>query len=75
MLDGQDRFEQPRYASSGLKVADVGLHRSEGAQAVLRSHRRKDLFQRFDFNRIAQGGSGSVCFDVGDGMPIKTGVL
>ena len=63
---GQDRLVHTGHAGRCRRVADVALHRSERAEMGVGGCLAKGRHQRFEFDRIAQFGTGAVGFDVAD---------
>ena len=64
MLERQRHLDQSSDAGRGLRVADVGLDRAQGAGAPGETVEGKHCTQGFRFDRIAQEGAGAVRLDV-----------
>ena len=62
MLQRQHRLDQSGNTGSGIEVANVRLHGSDGAPAAVAEH----LLKRAHFNRVAERCSGAVSLDVSD---------
>ena len=68
VLQAQDRLDQAGHSGCGVKVADVGLHRAEYAWArAVELCCLECLSQGFDFDWIAERGSGAMGLDESDG--------
>src|SRR3989304_89511 len=64
VLERQNGFDQSRYTSGGIQVADIGLDRSDGTEALPIGAGPKGLGQGRDLNRIADDRPGAVGFHV-----------
>ena len=63
-LDGQRRLDQAGHAGGGVEVADVGLHRSQGAEAAPLGQRPEGPGEAGHLDRVAQRSAGAVGLDV-----------
>ena len=68
MFEGHDGLDDPGDPRCGVRVADVGLHRAEQAEAASVGAPPERLRQRGDLDRIAERGRGAVRLDIGDGV-------
>ena len=74
MLQLQQDFAQPRNARRRFQVTNVGFDRPDRAMAGLHlGIPRKGQLQAIHFNRVAEGGSCAMGFQVGQVMGIKLG--
>ena len=66
MLHGERYLDEAGNAGSRVGVSDVGLDRSDAAEADLVCSLTKSLRQRGNFNRVAHRRASAVGFDVAD---------
>ena len=64
MPERQRHLDQARDTGGGLEVAQVGLHRPQGARPPRWAIDAKYCAQRFRFDRVAQQGARAVSLDV-----------
>ena len=73
MLEHQDCFYQACDTGGRNRMSYICFYGTDGAEALRRSVGAKHLCQRSNFNGIAQGCSGPVCLDIGDGFRLNPG--
>ncbi len=74
VLQGQGRLDQPGHAGGRLQVAEVGLHRADGAELlVFGVPRRKALVSAEDLHRVAHRRGRAVGLDVADRAGLDLG--
>ena len=73
MLESQDGFNHTRNASGGIRVANIGFERSNGAESHLFSRSAECIRQRGDFNRITEFRARSVRLYITNGVGLNPG--
>jgi hypothetical protein len=73
VLQGEHGLDQPGDAGRHVQVADVALHRADGAEAPAVGVLAEGPGHRLDLDRIAQRRAGAVGLDVGDRRRIDPG--
>src|SRR5579871_1237531 len=68
MLHRQCSFDKAGNARSGIKVADVGFNRADGAKLFALGLQVESLGQRCYLNRVSKRRCSSVSLDVGDAI-------
>jgi len=61
-------LDEAGHAGGRVEVADVGLDRTEGAEAAPLGVGAEGLGQRGDLDRVAERGAGAVGLDIADGV-------
>ncbi len=64
MLQRQDHLHQPRDAGSRFQMTDVGFDGANHERLTIRPALPQNGPQRFNLDRIAQGGAGAVRFHI-----------
>src|SRR2546430_2021721 len=67
MLQRQNRFDQAGDTGGIIQMADVGLHRTQKTELLLIREGAVRLRQRTYLDRIAEGSSAAMCFDITNG--------
>src|SRR5262249_31897837 len=65
-LDATRRLDQAGKAGDSVEVSQIGFERGDRAELLAVRDRAKDLLQSFDFERVAEGGTGAMSLDVAD---------
>ena len=73
VLQREHRFDQAGDPRRGVEMADVGLHRSQGAEAPAADAGAEGLGEGRELDGVAQGGGGAVGLDVADGVGLDLG--
>ena len=68
VVERQSRLDQASEAGGLLGMADVGLHRTDGAEPPALRVETKGSRERLNLDRVAGGSAGSVAFNVADGV-------
>src|SRR4029079_3023709 len=66
-------LDQAGHAGRGVEVADVGLDRTDRAEAAPLGALAEGLRERRDLDRIAALGAGAVALDVADAVGLHAG--
>src|SRR5215213_11139722 len=74
MREGEDGLDQTGDAGGGIKVAEVGLHRAEGAAPDQVRAGAEGVREGSDFDGVAQSRGGAVGFDIADRFRLDFGV-
>ena len=67
MVQRQGGLDQPGDPGPGLQVADVRLHRADGAGPIGGTALGEDPTERPGLDRVAHQGAGAMGLDVPDG--------
>lgn len=66
VLERQQDLDQAGDAGRGFEVPDIGLDRPDHERLARRAAGTVDACQRFDLDRVAEGGPGAVGLDIRD---------
>jgi hypothetical protein len=75
VLESEDDFDQPCDPRSGIEVADVGLDRSQPANAPSIGAAPKRTSERRELDRIAHRRAGPVRFDIANVFGLHAGMI
>src|SRR6266446_7474450 len=64
IFKAEQDLDQAGHSGSSFQVANIGLHRTEHTLLIFRACFPQHLRYCLNFNRVAQGGTGAMSFDV-----------